>query len=322
MEMFKGRIGIWVTVICVCFAITFFWTNIPKWAEKKDVQFQVEDFKDKDFALFLRDIKINKYNIRFMDDPSPDIIISNNDEAKEGYEIVKSSLYSPIVGYVSIDADKNSDGFIKYSADSPVRMIDLLSILEGIENGYTWEKIGVSKKVIKGNICLTIPDEQSLYYSDVVELFYITLAGKKVVSDEERELLKPRVENILSHCNKVSSIIDAVYSEFSSPSVDSKFFVGPEFLFAHFGDAKSYRNYNNTFIPVYFRETVYIYGNIYLKTIYSDENKTSFNFYNIVKDKESCAVDFFRRSGWRMQGANCDVSYYISKYLIKFLSVN
>lgn len=297
--MFKGRLGIWILVLVIAFAATFFYTHIPIWAEKTEVTAYVDVTEDKDFDSFLTSFKLKKHLLVKSENMNSDIIFSDNIEEKEGYEKINGALYSPIVAFVSANVQKYPEGFVRPSSDSTIRQVDLKSILEGVEEGLTWDKLGVNTKVVKETVILTIPNESSEYYDDVVELFYLTLNNGKILTDEDRENLRPRVEYILNKCNKVVSILDAILSEHEKPSVNGKFFIAPEFLYKRLGNSVDYKQHNNCFLPVYFLTNHSLEASIFLKESYDGE-RVSLNFYNILKEDDGNEI--FRRTGWRVKG--------------------
>lgn len=310
--MLKGKIVIWITVIAVCFGVTFFWNNIPKWTHKDIVSASFDVSSDKDMPIFVTDKKIGKVKV-ITGSLENDVIISDSIEQLNGFKKIDNLFYSPIVGFVSHSAINNPEGFIRLSSSTDTRQIDLKVILEGMENDSTWKDIGVSTKVVKGNIILTIPNETSPYYKDVENLFYITLNSGKEVTDEDREVLENRVNNILSKCDKVSSILDAIMSEHTKPSSDGKFFIGPEYLMVHLGEAVNSQRYSNTFIQVYFSNNVFLTADCFLKSDYSDGNNLSNLFYEYTVNGSD--GDFSRYTGWRVQGSTFNMQYIKATFM-------
>ena len=183
--------------------------------------------------------------------------------------MVENAVTSPLVLYVIKQVDNYSDGFIQDDNNSYYLRINLRTILLAMEDGSTWQDIGISRKVVDGKVTLSIPDQNDWTYPQVVELFYLTLNGGQTPTEEQRVELHPRVEKLLSKCNKCPQIAQAIADEAANPSEGYKVFLAPEYLYmTSKGMGASDTQY--TFVPVYFTKTVHVTANAYLKTGYED----------------------------------------------------
>jgi hypothetical protein len=192
--------------------------------------------------------------------------------------------------------------------------IDLYSVLVAVENGSEWKTLGLNEKVAKGTAKLYIPNEQSPYYNEVVELFYLTLNKGKTPTAEERESLTGKVDNILSKCVKVADINQAIYNEYKNPTDEHKILIGPEFLYLRgkdgsMGPGTDSRGYSNTkqYRPIYFLDTVTVQVDVYVK---NDEQKADVlsKFIDVIKSNS----EFMDKTGWRIKNYSFDLSsvYY------------
>ena len=101
------------------------------------------------------------------------------------------------------------EGFILADTTNPdytPYKIDLRVLLDAMEDSKTWKDIGVSSKVVKGNVILSIPNERSPYYQSVVDLFYLTLNDFNIPTSEDIERLEPRVTALVSKCDKIVDV--------------------------------------------------------------------------------------------------------------------
>lgn len=310
--MFKGKLWLWVIIIIVCFTAQWLIESIPVWTHTDDVSVGINVETDNDLDSVLSNTTLNKFNISITDD-GPDIVISDEQNEIDGYTKYENYLYSPMVAYASAVRDYN-DGFIAVPNTDNCYKIDLYSVLIAVENGATWKSIGINEKVAKGTATLYIPNEQSPYYDEVVDLFYLTLNQGKVPTAEEREELTGKVNNILSKCQKVADINQMVYEEYKNPTDEHKILIGPEFLYLRgkdesMGPGKDSRGYTNTkqYRPIYFLDTVTVSADIYIK---NDTDKTEIltNFVNAIKSKS----DFMDTTGWRIKNYSFGLSnvYY------------
>lgn len=306
--MYKGRVGIWVTVILCCALITGLFKWVPTWFESNDLTVKVEMKHDNGMSEVLSRNKINGYRLNLKDSDS-DIIISDKMDNVSGYTKIEDKLFSPLVMYIRADIDDHPEGLIKMGTNSYAFKIDLYTILEAMEKGKEWEDLGFSNKIIKGPVTIYIPNEQASYYSQVVELFYLTLNKGETPDAETRETLKPRVDKLLEKCIKVVDINQAVYDEYKKSSTNHKVFIGPEYLFRRGAEYSMSRNYEDSFQPVYFMKTVMLYADIFVKE--TEENGNLNKFVQKITEKDK----FMSCTGWRVEDSTFDISYISSAYI-------
>lgn len=301
--MFKGRIGIWISVLLCCSIITGLINWVPTWFQEYETTISVNIEKDNEFSEQISDKSIGDFKMRTRDSGA-DIIVSDSGENIDGYTKYENLLYSPIVMYTVADIYDHSEGFIKVSNNSSAFKADLYSILVGIENGKEWKDLGVSNKVARGPVTLYIPNEQNSYYEDVIELFYMTLNNGNIPSDDERDMLESRVNNIVSKCTKVVSITQSVYDEYKNSSTNHKVFIGPEYLYQRGSDNSMSRSYDDSFQIVYLTKTITLYADMLIKESLSEEAVNVNSFIDEIQGDGK----FMDCTGWRVQNSTFDLA--------------
>lgn len=306
--MYKGRVGIWITVILCCTLISGLFKWVPTWFESNDLTVNIEIKQDDGLSEVLSRNKINGYRLNLKDKDS-DIIISDGMDKVSGYTKIEDKLFSPLVMYIRADIDDHPEGLIKMGTNSYAFKIDLYTVLDAMEKGKEWEDLGFSNKIIKGPVTIYIPNEQASYYNQVVELFYLTLNNGEIPDGETKEVLKPRVDNLIAKCVKVVDINQAVYEEYKKSSTNHKVFIGPEYLYRRGAEYSMSRNYEDSFQPVYFMKTVTLYADIFVKEAEDGNNLDKFIEKITEKDK------FMSCTGWRVEDSTFDISHINSAYI-------
>lgn len=306
--MFKGKLQVWCLVILGSLALNGLFYIVPLmfhdlFPKTEEVSIQISETVDPILSEFINHCKFKNSQVTVSFENS-DIVITNEDE-KEGYTKYSNFLYSPLVLYARSSFTENDSGFISLdsSSKSPY-MVDLYDILLGMENHKTWKDLGFSPKVIKGDVCLWIPNERSPYYPYIEELFYMTLNNGKILTDENRAVLKPRVDSLLNQCEKVSDISQEIMNEYKSPSSDYKIFIGPEFLYKRGINNSMSRNHNDAFSLVYFYNSPIISLNVFAKNDYPEgQTNVADNFIFIIQNYNS----FMYQTGWRVYNSTFDL---------------
>lgn len=300
--MYKGKLSLWVVVVCVCFIIQTAFNLIPTLFQEEDITMNFNSSVDTAGINFLNGKKVGDYNI-IIDKNNPNIVVTDKDYNSEGYNVIKDYLYTPMVLYVRSSVLNNSEGFILANTvnnEYTPYKFDLRVILDAMEAGKTWKDIGVSSKVAKGVVRLSIPNERSPYYKSVVDLFYLTLNDFNEPTSEDIERLESRVSALLSKCDKVVDVGQEIRNEFEKPSTDYKVFIAPEFLFIRGGSEMTRNNYD-AFIPVYFLDTTIHTMDMYYKVpVEGDKTDVVEDFMNYIKEE----VKFVKRTGWRLDNVN------------------
>lgn len=302
--MFKGRLGLWAILFVACLVVTLCIEWVPTWFNSYDTTIMIEVEDDVTLSEFLIGQKINGFNLLLNTD-NPSMIFSSEKIQDKNYIEYKDYLSSPIVLYVPAHIHNNkNNGFTSFSSGGKVYQIDLLSILEAVENGAKFETLGFHKNVASGVATLHIPSEQTPYYDEVIDLFYLTLNKGKVPTEEEKTQLKPRLDTILSKCVKVADLRQAIKDESHKSSENKKLFVGPEYLHQTSDGMYVYNGSNNDYVPVYFTKTVYLKASIYIKnTEYGEESHAKWFLEKMQKKS-----NFMSQTGWRV----ANKTYYLS----------
>lgn len=313
--MYKGRLKIWAGAISLCVLISLCITAIGKIAEsisyKVEVNTQVNVESDERFISRFNEKKLGSYAFHINDDPGI-IFADSSDEVKAGYTKYPELVYSGLVMYVRNSISTNNSGFIPTSpytsSEYHPYKIDLLEVLQAMEESMSWKDLGMSNKVIKGDVTLYIPKETDPWYPSVEELFYITLNNGNIPTEQEREALVPRVDRLLNKCIKVTSVMQGIMEEYAEPSKDYKVFIAPEFL-ANEGNCFS-KNNTDAFVQVYFQKTVFQYIDVFVK---NDSNLTP--FIDFMKNNPK----FMIKTGWRIQNNNYNIRDRVSVRYIDFM---
>lgn len=299
--MYKGKLGIWVSVFAVCVALYFGISYIPNIFHnmfyRENMSVSVNSTNDDYFIESINQTVISKCALSVTSNGDivfEDAGISVN---KAGYVKYSDFMYSPMVLYARAALVNNDNGFIKVvsSQNTPYR-VDLLAILKGMEENKTWKELSFSTEVIKGDVCLWIPNENTSYYSEVEDLFYITLNNGKEPSAVERTQLKSRVDALLNKCIKVSDIAQEIRNEYNKPSTNYRIYIGPEFLYPRGGLEMSKRS-SDSFIPIYFTKTTFLYMDVYVRNNVEGETNIADIFINKMQNNS----DFMCKTGWRVK---------------------
>ena len=306
--MYKGRVGIWITVILCCALITGLFKWVPTWFESNDLNVKIEMQNDSGMSETLSRNKINGYRLN-LTDKDAEIIISDKSDSISGYTKIENKLFSPLVMYMLADIDDHPEGLIKMGTNSYAFKVDLYTLLEAMENSKEWEDIGFSNKIIKGPVTIHIPNEQASYYNRVVDLFYLTLNKGEIPDNDTKEALKPRVDKLLEKCVKVVDVNQAVYEEYKKSSTNHKVFIGPEYLFRRGAEYSMSRQNEDSFQPVYFVKTVTLYADIFVKDI--EDNNNLNRFIEKITEKDA----FMSKTGWRVEDSTFDIGYISSAYI-------
>ena len=304
--MFKGRLGIWILVLLIAIGGPWLYEHIPAMLHTDDVVVSSE-LNNIDMLEAMSQEKIGHFKVQTTS-ATPDVIFTTDNTAREGYELVENAVTSPLVLYVIKQVDNYSDGFIQDDNNSYYLRINLRTILLAMEDGSTWQDIGISRKVVDGKVTLYIPDQNDWTYPQVVELFYMTLNGGQTPTEEQRAELQPRVEKLLSKCNKCPQIAQAIADEAANPSEGYKVFLAPEYLYmTSKGMGASDTQY--TFVPVYFTKTVHVTANAYLKTGYEDID-LSHGLWEAMQSGKK----FMEVTGWRTKDSKWNITETWSRF--------
>ena len=301
--MYKGRLSIWIALLAICFGINTMTSLLPKLFESDEVSIYFESTYDLEGKGSLNNKDIGKYEVK-IDSQNPDVIFTDKEiNNPSEYTKYEDALYTPLVMYMRAYAVDKPDGLILVQPKEPTSTpfkIDLNAVLNGMEKDKSWKDLGINNKVAKNKIALTIPNETNSYYESVVELFYLALNNYNMPTEDERTLLKPRVDALIQKCEKVSDISQEIIAEYDDPSTDYKVFIGPEYLYIRGGTEMS-RSYDDAFIPVYFNKTILFNMDMYLKNNHLENQESSSEmFREYIQEKPKLVA----RLGWRLTNVN------------------
>ena len=309
--MYKSRFFLWLGIILTLVAGKFFYNMIITWDENHPHYCYYTDVSDP-----FTNAALNKFNTSNVFEitsnlQNADIIIKVHSEGQiDGYKKYDKLLYTPLVTF-AYEADEL--GFNKLSETNDVVFYkDLSVILNAIEDGKTFEDIELTR-FIDGPVKLAIPNKSSPYYSLIEELFYEVLNDGEIPTEEERTVLKERVDNLLDKCEKLEDIKTRLVNLKNENNISQKkphdtLYISPEFIAINDSSGAfiigSNTNSNMGWYPVYSSSTVAQYFDLYVKEDNADKLYQTF-FYG----------DFTSKTGIRI--VNGSDSYYNNVHRIK-----
>lgn len=326
--MFRAKFKVWALVLVLCVAANFAINLVNNIASgkygKPDINISYNLSSANTLAEKMNNNKVSGFRVsarNYLDTSSDvEIIFSNSDEEINGFDRVEKAVYSPLVVYVmnSVRNDDMSSLFWRNSNGSYAPWnIDLYGILEAMEDGDTWQDLGMSPKVLNGPIELYISNKQGGYYDEVVELFYVTLNGGEVPSESERIALAPRVNALIAKCHQTSDV-RGILSEAASKDYDNKIngviAIAPEYLYMGSERAFSSNYSSSAYGPFYLKNSINQYVNVYLKS----GSSLGERFLTAMKEKK----DFMNYTGWRVRGSTFDVHEVKNRFLSVPSTVN
>lgn len=297
--MFKGRLGVWILTLLLAIGGPWLYEQIPVWFHTDNVVVASE-LANVDMLDAMSNDVYGHFRVHTTTQ-EPDVIFTTDTKPRAGYELIENFVYSPMTLFVTSYVDKYESGFIQDDTNDYILKINLHTILVAMEDGSTWQDIGIHRKVLEGKVTLCIPDENDWCYPVVTELFYMTLNGGNTPDEITREKLQPRVEKLLAKCIKCPSIAQAIADEAESPSNGHKAFLAPEYLYMTCEGIGS-SDYNE-FVPVSLTKTLCISANAYLKTGYTDLD-LSHGLFDAMRSKKG----FMYETGWRVKDSTFDVA--------------
>jgi hypothetical protein len=302
--MFKGRLVIWITVICLCLGIPYFTDKIPKWFETTDI-FISSKIGDTNVTEKMVDNRYGDILVKSTHENADIIIASTTDDIPYNYTVKEDILYSPLVMYITASVESVNTGFIRINNTNSYK-IDLMTILNAMEEGKSWQDIGINKNILVGKVTLCIPNKNSWYYKEVENLFYINLNGGRMPTNAEKTVLKPRVESLMDKCNSVDSIEIEIKKEANNQKETNEVYIAPECLFMTTEYMKN--SFPPLFKPIYFTKTTFIYADFYI----NNNSHIANDFIDVIQSKQS----FMEDTGWRIKNSTYDISK-VSSSLMK-----
>lgn len=274
--MFKNRIVIWF--ILIIFVLTY---RISPYLINKIN----EEPNIKTINVFINEYNNIVYNIEDKYDKiylkysyfNPDYIITNNkiepdfkEFDKNEYNKIEKYLYSPYIIISNNDLKYNKKNLM-FEKDN---ILNLKIILLAIENNSKYTNL---EDYNNSQITLYIPNENSGYYKDILDLMILTLNDFKEPNQQELKILSNRVYSIIDKCEK--------FENFKEIEIENQniLILTPEIFIS-----ESYEDYNkwyltNTFLKFYDfyykkNEQIDIFKNIL------EYNQKFFNNFNLRND--------------------------------------
>lgn len=278
--MYKSRLGIWggavSVIVCIILCIKLFTWIGTDTSQTYNLYCHTPDNVLKTAITNVGgDYRFNLYDSK---EDAEIIIQPSSDEVIAGYSKYSNYVYTPLVLFARSTCLNNDSGFTVLNGNSSnsTAYKDLLIILEAMEEGKTYEDIGINKKTATGEVKLAIPSKTSVYYSYVEELFYVTLNNGEIPTEAEKTSLKTRVDDLLKECIKVEDIGAKIIELYEKDSKEYTLFIGPECIITRNKYAFNTTN-DDAWCSVYLNYTVPYSYDLFVKT---DNKETLLNAFS------------------------------------------
>lgn len=253
----------------------------------------------------IESINYGYYNYVFNSSETPEAVISEKKEKMEGFKEYEKGIYSPIILFVNENVLMTDSGFNLSNAEKQIKYQNvtknLNTILTAIEEGKTWQDLGVNNKCLEGPVTLAVPDIYNPYREIVKDLFIINLTVEEITEENYNELSE-RAEKILTKCIQVEDPLSYLVANKGKKVIT----VAPEFIMEDNKDGIFRGNghiaeiIEELFTPVYPTRTTAIYYNVYLKNEIEgkdiEEKKEQIN-YVTLNNPISNSVGFRTKNG-------------------------
>lgn len=218
--MIKAKLKIWITLFVIYILIHSFGGNVTAFIEglfKQPVEYKISiETEGNKSAINNKKIKTSSEKVLLSySNTNPDIIITRDDEPKDGYDKLEDFLYTPFV-LLSKDGWENDDSSINHLTENGIHKYakDIRYILEAIEQNKTWEEIGMTNEDVLGKtdspVTLKIPNKHTEDYQEIKS--YIMMVLNDYNPYDNKIELEKRADLILSKCIEVESVTSLVNS--------------------------------------------------------------------------------------------------------------
>lgn len=218
--MIKAKLKVWITLFVIYILIHSFGGYVTAFIEglfKQPVEYKISiETEGNKNAINNKKIKTSSEKVLLSySNQNPDIIITKNDDPKEGYEKMEDFLYTPFV-LLTKDGWENDDSSINHLKENGIHKYtkDIRYILEAIEQNKTWEEIGMTNEDVLGKtdstVTLKIPNKHTEDYQEIKS--YIMMVLNDYNPYDNKIELEKRADLILSKCIEVESVTSLVNS--------------------------------------------------------------------------------------------------------------
>lgn len=306
------RLAVWVSIIVVTFLGIFGYKQITK--PKVEKPTFTLNYNAKEFTDFkdIEKLKLDGHKMLF-NGTYNDALLGLPGKNIENFTEYQNAIYSPLVLYVGDHAYNSDSGFsvneIENSKSSRSVSKDLKTILLAMEEGKTWQDIGINEKCLTGEIKLTIPDENNNLRPYVKELFLINLGEE--VSSENIDTLLERAENLMKKCNVTEDIHNFLKMNSERDDFQKVAVVAPEYLMKIDTGTTFYTSENSDkkqtyFVPIYPTKTVSLNYSLYLNNNFDKEKQNS--IFKLYSGEEIFLKTGFRTTYQKIAAKNIDSS--------------
>lgn len=218
--MIKAKLKIWITLFVIYILIHSFGGYVTAFIEglfKQPVEYKISiETEGNKSAINNKKIKTSSEKVLLSySNTNPDIIITRDDEPKDGYDKLEDFLYTPFV-LLSKDGWENDDSSINHLTENGIHKYtkNIRYILEAIEQNKTWEEIGMTNEDVLGKtdspVTLKIPNKHTEDYQEIKS--YIMMVLNDYNPYDNKIELEKRADLILSKCIEVESVTSLVNS--------------------------------------------------------------------------------------------------------------
>lgn len=207
--MYKSKFFCWIGIIILFFAVRSGYQFFSTHDFSRTEYTMYSEITDSSVLSRLENISgggFSGYILKNSMDGTDIIIREHSDEEMTGYVRHEKLIFTPIVMYIQGVSDKASGFSYEYDGDSQTLHKNFYEILTAFEKGMAYSDIGISDKILSGEIKIAMPNETSVYYDTVVDFIYTTINNGKYPSEEEKTALKERADALIGKIKKIGDL--------------------------------------------------------------------------------------------------------------------
>lgn len=250
-----------------------------------------------------------------------DIIIANSsDKVIDGYNKMSEQFYSPIVMAVPFGV-YNEDTLYSFkktkdsnSSSHTYLECNLYDLIVAMENGKTWEEIGLKKPFGDGTVKIAIPREGTENYEIICEFIKFVINGNSF-NDFENASLNTRAKNVIDKCEKYDDAGQYVYSicEAGKKGVDACVIL-PEYAITSSYHVAGTSNKTYSYIVCYPTKTICAYYDMFIKNTLIDTSKA--RILKSLAQKKFISCVGLRNVDAQFEVFKADYFYYAPKFFV------
>lgn len=308
------RIFIWLLTIILTFLGNFAFQYFS--TPKTELVVQFNTYKTPQLSG-IKSISIPRTNINY-NIKNPNVIFELGSEDKENFKKYEDYLSSPLIMFAGNHAYHENSGFNVENLDNErayrKATKDLGTILRAMEQGKTWQDLGMKDTILQGPITLHIPSENNMYHSFVKEMFLVNLEEK--ITEENIESLLERVDNLINKCVLIEDLEYFLINNVNKKDLEKVLVIAPEFILKNESIYSSnYSDKKSTYmVPVYPTKTVSIDCSIYIKDTIEDK------LLDKILEKYS-SQKMVSKTGFRTMYSNVDLTNNLDYHIVEDIKI-